>query len=123
MNIKCLICKKNFILKRAFKDLLSCKKAYVCDKCVKENPIKIQFNYLPLTNHQLEIVSLFEKPYLNYDAFIIEYSQIYQLLATRNKPIYLYDSFVLKEQNLLEFDYLATQLDDDIIILTNTYID
>ena len=121
--LKCLVCGKDFVIKRGFDDILRTKKEFVCDKCYQENPINIEFNYIPLTNHQLEIVSLFKTSYINHDAFINEYSQIYQKLKQEkgNKPIYLYDSFVLTEDKINEFDYLSKELDEDITILTNTY--
>ena len=122
--MKCLVCGNLFNVKREFKDLFRVQKVYVCDKCIKDNPLHISFHYLPLTNHQLEVVSLFEKPYVNYDGFIYEYSKIYEKLSLERKgqTIYLYDSFVLKEKTLEEFDILSNELDEDIIILTNTYL-
>ena len=121
--LKCLICGKDFVIKRGFNDILRTKKEFVCDKCYKDNPIEIEFNYIPLKNHQLEIVSLFKTSYVNHDAFINEYSQIYQKLKEEkgHKPIYLYDSFVLTEDKINEFDYLSEALDEDITILANTY--
>ena len=70
--MKCLVCGKDFVIKRGFNDILRTKKEFVCDKCYKDNPIEIEFNYIPLKNHQLEIVSLFKTSYVNHDAFINE---------------------------------------------------
>lgn len=123
--MKCLVCEKEFVVKRYFCDLFSMKKYFVCDKCIKTYPINIQFNYIPLKNHQLEIVSIFDNPYVNYEGFISEYSGIYQKIIELRKEsnVLLYDSFRLKEKTLEEFEILAENEDQDIIVLTNTYSD
>ena len=120
--MKCLVCDKEFNEKRFLSDLFRTKKYYVCLNCLKNNPIDIQFNIVPLDNHMLEIVSLFPKDrHINYDGYIDEYSKVYQkLLETKkNEQVIMCDSFILNEKNLTEYNYISRALDKDIVILTN----
>ena len=105
--MKCLVCDKEFNEKRFLSDLFRTKKYYVCLNCLKNNPIDIQFNIVPLDNHMLEIVSLFPKDrHINYDGYIDEYSKVYQkLLETKkNEQVIMCDSFILNEKKMNIFN-------------------
>jgi hypothetical protein len=89
---------------------------------MKNYPIEINFNYVPINNKTLDIVSLFNSDRrINYDVFFNEYSVIYQnvLKNNENKLIIMFDKFYLTESILLDFEYISTLIDKDIIILTN----
>lgn len=120
--MKCLVCGNDFNEKRYLSDLFRTKKYYICLKCMKEHPIEINFNNIPLDNHTLEIVALFKKDdYINYDGYIKEYSAIYEklLLTKKEQQLIMCDSFVLNEENIEKYNYISQTLDKDIVVLTN----
>lgn len=89
---------------------------------MKDHPIEINFNNIPLDNHVLEIVALFKNDeHINYDGYIHEYSSIYEkLLKTRkDEQLIMCDSFILNEENIEKYNYISKTLDKDIVILTN----
>ena len=118
----CLICGAYFNEPRFLKDLFRTKKFYTCLECIKKYPIEINFNYIPVNNKTLEIVSLFASDWrINYDVFFNEYSIIYQNIIknNENKLVIMFNKFYLTESILLDFEYISTLVDKDIIILTN----
>lgn len=120
--MKCLVCGNEFNEKRYLSDLFRTKKFYICLKCMKENPIELNFDNIPLDDHMLEIVSLFKKDYhINYDGYMCEYNSIYEkLLETRKSELLIMsDSFTLSEENIEKYNYISKTLDKDIIVLTN----
>lgn len=124
--MKCLVCSSEFNEPRFLKDLFRTKKFHVCQNCLNKYPIKVNFNVIPLDSHQLEIVILFPKDKnINYNAFLDEYSKIYENVSflNQNKVIIPYDKLYLTEENLMYFDHVSTLLDKDIIILTNVLLD
>ena len=119
--MRCLVCQNEFNEKRYLSDFFRTKKYYICTKCLKEHPIEINFNNIPLDDHMLEIVSMFEKEeYINYDAYIHEYSSIYEkLLQTRKKEqLLMCDNFMINDENIENINYISKTLDKDIVILT-----
>ena len=76
-------------------------------------------------NHELIIISLFEKDHkINYLAFILEYSSIYIRLSELNEGqiIIMYDKVYLTSIFINNFNNISTLLDKDIYILTNVLI-
>ena len=121
-DLKCLVCGKEFNEKRYLTDLFRTKKYYICMKCIKEHPIELNYNNIPLDSHMLEIISLFKKEeYINYDGYFYEYSSIYQKLLEikKEEQLIMCDSFVLNEETIEKYNYISKTLDKDIVILTN----
>ena len=73
----CLCCNNKFYVKRSFKDIFNTKTYFICDKCLKDNPIDLKIDYLMLDNGDAVIISLLKrKPNFSYDAYIHEMSYL-----------------------------------------------
>ena len=119
------MCDNFFNEKRCLKDLFRTKQFYICNACLNKYPFQINKSIIPLDNHSLEIVSLFEKDKrINYEAFIDEYSLIYKKVSELNcgKIIVFVNKMYLNEETIEDYDYISTLLDKDIIVLTNILI-
>ena len=123
--MECKICGSIFNEKRFLKDLFRTKEFHVCEECLHKYPFEIEYNYFPLDNHMLEVVSLFKKDNnINYDFFTQEYSEIYKtiLKSNENKLLIHLNKVYISEETLMNYSYISTLLDKEIIILTNILI-
>ena len=120
----CLVCGNYFNEKRLLSELFRTKEFHVCPKCYKQNPINIEFSNIPLDNHSLEVVSIFNSSTnISYVGFTEEYSSIYEKVI-KSKPkvqVIMCDSFTLNEEVLEEYNHISNNLDKDIVIVTNTF--
>ena len=119
--MKCLICVSEFSVKRTVLTLFRTKPYYICNACLKANPFNVEFNYFPLDNHMLEVVSLFKDArFLNFNAFKEEYSRIYESLTEfqNNKYVICTDILKVTEEKLTEFEQLSKKYSKDILVLT-----
>ena len=106
-------------------DLFRTKEFFVCNECIKKYPFEIEYNYFPLEGYVLEVISLFKRDrYINYDAFLYEYSEIYKKITELNKEkLILFNSkLFITEENIKNYSYISTLLDTNIIILTNVLL-
>ena len=125
IDLKCLACGMEFIVKRTLKTLFDTKMYYCCDRCISRYSFKINHSYIPLDKYELIIISLFEKDHkVNYQAFTFEYGQIYKRLFELKKEhiIIMYDKVYLTSVFIRNFNEISTLLDKDIYILTNVLI-
>ena len=125
MVVECKICGSIFNEKRFLKDLFRTKEFHVCDECFKKYPFEIEYNYFPLDNHMLEVVSLFKKDNnIDYGYFTEEYSEIYKtiLKSNENKLLIHLNIFYVSDEILTDYSHISTLLDKEIIILTNILI-
>ncbi len=118
--MRCLNCKENFIIKRRVDTLFKKEKYYICDKCFKKFPIKLSIDTIPITDRMIEIYSIFEKQYfINYDAFIIEYSKIFEYLYHKRKYfIIIFDYIKITENFIKQIEIFSTILAENVVILT-----
>ena len=119
--MECLVCGGDFIVRRTLLTLFSLKKYYCCDKCIKKYQFMINYNHIPLDNHELIIISLFDKDYkVNYAGFLLEYSEIYKrLLSLLNDEIIItMDKLFLSSEIIENYSHISTLLDKNIYILT-----
>lgn len=124
--MKCMICGGLFNEHRKLKDLFRTVKYHVCSSCLKTYQININFSVIPLKHHVLEIVSLFDKDKnINYDAFLQQYSTIYQKICFLNddKLIITMNKVYLSEEFIDSYEQISTLFDKDIIVLTNVLLD
>jgi transcription elongation factor Elf1 len=122
IDLKCLACGTEFIIKRTLKNLFDTKMYYCCDRCIRKYQFKINHSYIPLDKHELIIISLFEKDHkIDYQAFNLEYGQIYKRLFELEKEqiIIMYDKVFLTSIFIRKFNEISTLLDKNIYILTN----
>lgn len=107
------------------KDLFRTKEFHVCNSCLEKYPFEIEYNYFPLDNRVLEVVSLFRRDRnINYDYFMSEYSDIYKTIRELNveKLLITTNKIYISEEILCEYSRVSTLLDKDIILLTNVLI-
>lgn len=124
--MECLICGKIFNEPRSLKDLFRTKKFNICLECLKKYKLEINFSVIPIKDHFLEIISLFEKDYgINYEAFLETFSIIYKKVCYLNqeKFIVIVSKVYLTDELLIEFEHISTLINKDIIILTNVLLD
>ena len=124
--MKCMICDQIFNEPRMLKDLFRTKQFHVCLNCLKNYPIKINFSHIPLENHMLEVVTLFENDKnINYDAFLEQYSLIYKKIReiNSNKIIIFLNKLYLTDEFIEEYDHLSRLIDKEIVVLTNVLLD
>ena len=98
------------------------QRSYTCLNCLSKYPLEIEYNYFPLDKHMLEVVSLFKKDRnINYDAFTIEYSEIYKKIYELNDDkLILFENKLFPNDEIIQnYSQISTLLDTDIIILTN----
>ena len=106
--MKCLNCGKEFGIERSIFNLFDTKDYYICDKCLKEHPIEINYQTIPIKNHTLDIISLLKKnDYVNIKAYLDLYNSIYDEMKTKypNKLIVKYHFFDLKLHYILHYYY------------------
>lgn len=117
--MKCLICKKEFIIKRKIKDLLIKQIYFVCNNCYKTYPIKLDMTKVPLSNNkELIIISLFEEDNkFNADAYILEYSKI--ALRYINKYAILLDNLFLSEDIINYYDVISRLISQNVYVICN----
>lgn len=115
--MKCLVCNKLFIIKRSIKTLLELQKYLICNECYKANPIKLNKSTIPLDNQKNAfIISLFlDNSYVNYKAFILEYSNI--AIYYINYYLLLYDVFNICKKTINDLNYISKLVDDDVYVL------
>lgn len=123
--MECLVCGEEFIIERNLRNLFSFKRYYCCNKCIEKYKFNINFNHIPINDHELVIVSLFDKDYkVNYSGFILEYSEVYTRLMTllKDEIIIPYDKVFLSSEFIENFSNFSTLLDKNIYILTYVLI-
>lgn len=106
----CKNCNQQFYVKRGFLSLFESKKYYICDTCMKKNPIHISFEHIPLENYELICVSLLSyDKYIRLDAYSYELSSVSEFLISKYKNylfVYL-DIANLSDFFLEELSFLA----------------
>ena len=116
----CLNCRKAFIVKRTINDLFDKQNYLICDKCLRNNPFKIQEDIIPLDNHILRITNLFDMQQKNvFKAFDNEFEHIFQNLYNKypNYHFIKVYNYVLNNENLREISHLSKELNKDIWII------
>ena len=104
------------------KDLFRTKNYLICNSCLKKYPFKIDRSVIPLDNHNLEVISLFQKDKrIYYDAFVYEFSFIYKRISELNveKQILFTNKLFINEDKLENYNQISILLDKDLVILTN----
>ena len=122
--MRCLICHKNFFIKRNIKDLLSEQKFLVCNECYKKYEINISFDVISLNNYKLYIYSLFNKEYIfKSDPYIYEFSKLFNYVLTQSKDdnILVYKNIHLNDKKINQFKDISTLINNDLIIVCNSY--
>lgn len=115
----CCKCKKLFFIKRSFLDLFNEKKEYLCNSCYKSYPIKLNLETLSLPEHNIVIISIFDKPYpIDYNWYQEEYSKIFEANYFRNGYITLFFDFLVFNNETIELlqTYCSLFLSNLIII-------
>lgn len=120
--MKCYICKKNFNEKISFSNLFKPKMLFICDDCYRRYPINISYTEVPV-GKGIRIYSLFPKKYkINTNAFILEYSRIYEFIAEiKNRYILLFDNFYLTDKMEKFIEAFSSLFDGEIFILCNYF--
>ena len=100
----CKICNNKFYIRRDFISLFSNKKYVICESCYKKHPIELEYNHLELEKFNCLILSMFKRKYhINFNAYIYEYSKIFNKFNKNNTYVLLfYDFLDLTNINTLE---------------------
>ena len=118
--MKCFSCNNKFYVRRNLYSLFNTKEYYLCDSCLKNNPVDLMIDYIMLDNDEAIVLSLLRKrPKFSYDAYLHEMSYVITkyMLDTRYYTIFVDELYVT--DILVEFlDFLAKQEKKKILIIT-----
>lgn len=116
----CRICGDIFYVKRGILDLFKSKEEYICNKCYKKYPIHLSYELCQLDKYSCVILPMFQKKYyIDYNAFIKEYSKIF--IANMNRKgfkLLFFNHLDLSDISSLEaLDAITKLLSSNLIIL------
>lgn len=116
--LRCVLCKRGFIIKRMISTLFKKDNYIICDDCYKKNPLDICLSTIPLNNRKmLNIISMFSSDIItNYKAFIFEYSFI--VLKYLNLEPIIIDRIFLNNDFINSMNDLSLLLDKDLYVIT-----
>lgn len=117
----CRICNNKFYIKRDFIGLFSNKKYIICDSCYKKYPIDLNLETIELEKYNCYILSLFQKKqYINYNAYIYEYSEIInKYYKNDDNFLLIYDALDLTDDNCLEvLDVISKLWQKNLFVIT-----
>lgn len=117
----CRICNNRFYIKREFVSLFSTKKYIICDPCYKKYPIDLEYEAVKLEEYECCILNMFSKKYrINTNAFIYEYSKIFNKFYRKNNYfVLMYESLDLNDYYVIEaLDIISKLLQKNLFIIT-----
>ena len=117
--MKCILCNGFFYFKRSLLELFNEKEEYICPKCYKKYPIHLKLHPIQLEKYECVIVSMFDKKYyIDYNAFIKEYGQVFKAnLKRKGFKLLFFNHLVLDEYTLEGLDAISKLLKSSIIII------
>ena len=118
--MKCLCCNNDFYIRRNLYSLFNTKIYYLCDRCLKDNPVDLMIDYIMLDANEAYVLSLLRKKInFSYDAYIHEMSYVISkyLLDDRYFVIFVEELYV--SQIIVEIlDFLSNVLKKKVLIIT-----
>lgn len=116
----CKVCGKRFYIKKSLHELFKKKEEYLCDKCYKKYPIKLNITPLILDEYHCYILSIFPKNYnINYNYFINEYSKIYSALLNKKGYLVLFFDYIYLSDNVIEIlDFYSKLFESNLYVIT-----
>ncbi len=118
VKIKCLNCENEFYVKRNFLTLFETKKYYICDECRKNNPIDFKYENIRLENYNLLIISMVENCYkFNIDSYQKEISKTCKYFIKKDYFFVYLDIFILNDINIEIINFLANDVNKNILLL------
>ena len=117
--MKCVLCGNFFYFKRNLLELFKEKEEYICPKCYKKYPITLNILPIQLEKYDCVIVSMFSKKYyIEYNAFIKEYGQVFKAnLKRKGFKLLFFNHLVLDEYTLEGLDAISKMLKSSIIVV------
>ncbi len=113
--MKCILCGKNYIIKRNFKNLFNFNKKYICDNCIKKYKPNLNYKIYIYKAMKIHWLFIFEKDYkINYYVFLKEITKLTELALLQDIQIlyfYSFDDFLLVKKEL-------SLMFNEIIIIT-----
>ncbi len=122
MHNRCLNCGNSFYTKRNLLSLFSNKKMYLCNLCIRQNPINLKFEEIILDKYTVTIITMFNNVYIkDFSCFFNEYGKIYKAIYLKtDKPIIFIEHINLNDDVIEEIDEITKLFSSDIIILSFT---
>lgn len=118
VKIKCLNCKNDFYVKRNFLTLFETEKYYICDDCRKNNPINFKYENIRLENYNLLIISMVENCYkFNIDAYQREIAKTIKYFIKKDYFLIYLDVFILNDINIEIINFIANDVDNNVLLL------
>ena len=107
----CRLCKKN-------------SERLLCDDCYSKFPIDMRPEYIPLDEHNLYILSLFQKNNkINKNLYNDEVSQIFNYFYNLGYHIIFNDTINYDMNNVLLLDSITKLLNKDVLLMTYNVIE
>ena len=96
----------------------------LCDDCYNKFPIDMKLEYLPLDEHNLYILSLFQNTNrINKNFYNNEISQIFNYFYNLGYHIIFNDTLNYDMDNVLLLDSITKVLNKDILLMTYNVIE
>lgn len=113
INIRCLICLKNFD-KRNYNNLLSFNNYLICDKCLKKYKIELSLERI---KDNINIYYFFKEfYYIDINIFIYETSFLFEYILNKNKGIILiFNTYYEVDKILKYFNSLDNKIELNIL--------
>ena len=117
--MKCVLCNEIFYFKRSLLELFKEKEEYICPKCYKKYPIHLKMTPIILDKFQCVILSMFDKKYyINYNAFVKEYSKVFTANYKRDGfEVLFFNHLRLDDYTLEILDTISKLMKSNIIII------
>ena len=118
--MKCLACNNNFYVRRNLYSLFDTKEYYLCDNCLKENPVDLMIDYIMLEDDEVIVLSLLRKKInFSYDAYLHEMSYVISRYINNEKYYVIFVDELYITDFIVEFlNFLSKSYDKKIMILT-----
>ena len=118
--MKCLACNNNFYVRRNLYSLFDTKEYYLCDNCLKENPVDLMIDYIMLEDDEVIVLSLLRKKInFSYDAYLHEMSYVISRYINNEKYYVIFVDELYITDFIVEFlNFLSKIYDKKIMILT-----
>ena len=117
--MKCVLCNELFYFKRSLLELFKEKEEYICPKCYKKYPIHLGIKSIILDEYECVIISMFDKKYyINYNAFIKEYTKVFIANLKRDGfEVLFFNHIRLDDYTIENLDAISKLMKSNIIVI------
>ena len=122
--MKCLLCNEHFYVRRSLLTLFHEEKEYICNRCYKKYPIRLNIEKCQLDMYDCFIITMFGQKYnIDYNVFYLEYSKIFKSYFNREGfKTFFFNGIKFDDETLQILDCI-TKLNNKNIIVVTFYVE